>query len=282
MTVRPVFLGYDPAEDRAYQVARHSLLRHASVPVHLQALRRPALEQSGLFGRPFDQIGKQRIDRRDGRPFSTDFTFTRFLVPALCQYDGWALFTDGDVLFTADVEALFRLADDRFAVMCVKHEHEPPEGAEKMGGLAQTRYRRKNWSSVVLWNCAHPRNAHLTAACVNSAPGAYLHAFDWLTDDLIGDLPAEWNWLEGHSASLGRMPALIHFTEGGPWIAGFREVEYGPLWRYEDRLARLETVDLPDAGVTAEVGRTADRLHRLFAASYPPRRHVLTSEWGDA
>lgn len=226
----PVFIGYDRREHEAYEVCRESLIRHASVPLHIVKLDEAALRQAGAYGREWRQEGPNRIDLGDGKPFSTDFSFTRFLVPALSLYQGWALFCDCDFLFTADVAELFGLADDRYAAMCVKHEHAPRE-ATKMGGITQTAYHRKNWSSLVLWNCGHPANRALSQAVVSTWPGSALHAFVWLADERIGSLPWRWNWLAGVDPPLGIVPAGIHYTLGVPTMPGCEKAPYADLWR---------------------------------------------------
>jgi hypothetical protein len=170
------------------------------------------------------------VDLGDLKPFSTDFAFTRFLVPALSLYQGWALFCDCDFLFTADMAEVFALADDKYAVRVVKHDHDPAEKT-KMGGIVQTRYRRKNWSSLVLWNCGHPQNASLTGYVVNEWAGQWLHAFSWLDDGVIGDLPRGWNHLAGVDAPLDKPPQGIHFTLGIPTMPGCGKTPYAALWR---------------------------------------------------
>jgi hypothetical protein len=161
------------------------------------------LKLAGVYDRVHDPLA------------STEFTYTRFLVPYLCGYQGWALFMDCDMLCRADVAPLLDRADDRYAALCVQHEHNPPD-LLKMGGKPQTRYPRKNWSSLVLWNCGHPANRTLTPGLVNAASGAFLHRFQWLDDTLIGSLPQEWNWLVGWSR--GGEPKILHFTAGIPGI----------------------------------------------------------------
>ena len=229
----PIFVGFDDQrEPEAYDVCRASLLRHASAPLHIVKLDQAALRRSGWYRREWRHVEGQRVDLGDLKPFSTDFAFTRFLVPALSLYQGWALFCDGDFLFTQDVARLFALADDRYAVMCVKHDHDPAE-TSKMGGIVQSRYHRKNWSSLVLWQCGHPSNAVLTGYMVNNFAGQWLHAFNWLNDDEIGGLPLEWNWLSGVSHALPSVPAGIHFTLGVPTLPGCADAPYADLWRAE-------------------------------------------------
>jgi len=176
------------------------------------------------------------VDKIDGRPFSTEFAFTRFLVPSL-QGRGWALCCDADFLFTADVAELFQYMDDQYAVRVVKHDYRPPEKS-KMDGQPQRAYPRKNWSSFVLWNCSHPLNRVLTPETVNRQTGRWLHGFSWLQDAEIGGLPESWNWLEGWSPS-HIPPKAIHFTRGGPWFDDWRHVKYGELWSAEASLSRM-------------------------------------------
>lgn len=169
---------------------------------------------------------------------ATQFAVSRFLVPELVRQSttggnprGWALFSDCDVLFRRNLRDLFRLADKRYAVMCVHHKHEP-KATVKMGGEVQTKYPRKNWSSVMMFNCDHPANAALTVDLVNTLPGRDLHRFCWLDDSEIGEIGPEWNFLVGHSYE-GIDPAICHFTEGLPSVPGFESCAYSDEWREE-------------------------------------------------
>ena len=121
------------------------------------------------------------------------------------------------------------MKDDKYALMCVKHDYIP-KNTVKMDGQKQVSYPRKNWSSCVLWNCAHPANRVLTPHVASTQTGAYLHRFQFLSDPVIGDLPLEWNWLEGEYDKPETPPAVIHFTNGGPWFENWQNVEYGELW----------------------------------------------------
>lgn len=227
----PCYVGYDSREDDAYRVCKFTL-NTATAPVHVVKLDQGPLRKIGLYDRPFDVVDGQRIDERDGRPFSTDFSFSRFLVPALCLYQGWALFCDDDFMFTRDIAELFALGDPKFAAMCVKHNHDPVE-SYKMDGVVQSKYRRKNWSSLILWNCGHPSNAGITPQAVNYETGQWLHALSWLRDDEIGELPATWNWLCGVNDPLpnNEVPAGIHYTLGIPSWRGYENSAYADLWR---------------------------------------------------
>lgn len=221
-----IFLGYYAREHSAYEVADFSIRRRTSVPVLINPL---VLSQLGhLLTRP--------VERRDGQlwcpisnaPMSTEFAISRFCVPFL-QRTGWALFADCDVLCLADIAELFALADPRYAVQVVKHAPMTATGT-KMDGQPQTAYARKLWSSVMLFNCAHPAHARLTTDALNTWPGRDLHAFRWLADDEIGALPKAWNWLVGVTPGDTRNAHLLHFTLGGPWFPDWIGAPYDELW----------------------------------------------------
>ena len=225
-----IFVGWDSREDIAYQVCARSLKRHSSSDLEIVPLKQGELAARGLYFREKDPLA------------STEFTYTRFLVPELAGHKGWALFVDCDFLFTADILELFALADERYALMCVKHDYRPRETV-KMDGAAQTVYPRKNWSSFVLWNCGHPANHILTPKIINSQTGAYLHRFTWLEDGLIGALPETWNWLEGWCRKPAEgAPKGIHFTRGGPWFENWQHVDYAKLWLAEAAQLSQQTV----------------------------------------
>lgn len=228
-----VFIGFDRREQEAYHVCCRSLTRHSGVPLRVHALMEDHLRAMGMYWRTHGERQGQRIDLVDGKPFSTDFTFTRFLVPALCDYSGMALFCDIDFLWRADVADLFMLFDPSKAVMCVQHKHEPGESL-KMDGQVQQPYRRKNWSSLILWNCGHPSNEALTVDAVNMKDGRWLHGFGWLQDHEIGSLPMGWNYLVGWNTKAAEPnPRAVHFTEGVPTMAGYENCEYADEWRAE-------------------------------------------------
>ena len=232
MKTLTVYIGYDPREDDAYQVCKSSLERHSSIPLNIVKLELGACQAAGLYHRPFRKNGVQMVDLMDGRPFSTEFSFTRFLVPALSLYQGWACFVDCDFLFTDDIAKLVPLLDQTKAVMVVKHDHIPSEKT-KMDGVVQTTYPRKNWSSFILWNCGHPDNRILTSDAFNRLPGSALHGFVHLTDEQIGEIPITWNWLSGVNDQLDEVPAAIHFTLGVPSMKGHEHSPYADLWRAE-------------------------------------------------
>lgn len=231
-----VFIGYDGREAVASHVAAHSIRKRTKLPHSIEYLKHRELRKAGAFARPWliDGANGEFIDMIDGKPFSTEFSHTRFLVPHLMNFNGWALFMDSDMLFLSDVADLFKLCNDRYAVMCVKHLHQPNENASKMDGRLQLRYHRKNWSSFILWNCGHKANRSLTHEKINFMKGSDLHAFSWLKDNEIGTIPFTYNYISGVSpylpADYHNMPDVIHYTEGGPWFETCRDVPYAQTW----------------------------------------------------
>lgn len=229
---RVVFIGYEPREIDAYLVARHSLLRYSPRTV-VHGLPLADMHAHGYYIRPTSAIGGKMHDDISNAPMSTEFAISRFLVPTLARNMGvqWALFIDCDMMFRADVQELFALAGEKFALMCVKHSTEHLQGM-KMDGCVQTRYARKNWSSVMLFNCNHPANAALDVNLINSVPGRDLHRFCWLQDDEIGALPADWNHLVGVDAP-NPNAKIVHHTLGTPSMPGYENSEYADEWRQE-------------------------------------------------
>jgi hypothetical protein len=222
-----IFIGYDPREAEAFGVCRHSLKTFAAgVPVHAVVL--DELRDGGLYRRPTSMREGRLWDDISEAGMSTEFAVSRFLVPLMSKTK-WALFLDCDILALGDLEPLWAQLDDSKAVMCVKHEHKPVD-ATKMDGQLQQLYARKNWSSVVAWNCQHEANRALTVEMVNSVPGRDLHRFSWLKDEDIGALHPRWNYLIGHTKNVDN-PTLVHFTEGGPWLEAYRNVEFADEYR---------------------------------------------------
>ena len=215
-----IYIGWDSREDIAYQVAKYSIEKHASVPVEIVPLKQKLLRKEEIYTRPVDAMA------------STEFTFTRFLIPELTNFEGWALFIDCDVVALDDVKLLFDQVDDKYAVMCAQHDYTPKETV-KMDGQVQHMYPRKNWSSMMLINCAHPSNKLLNKELVNDVNigGAYLHRFSWLDDNEIGEISHEWNWLVGwYKEPEDGTPKFLHYTEGGPWFTQYRKCEYNYEW----------------------------------------------------
>src|SRR5678815_184232 len=230
-----VFIGFDPNEMTACNVAEYSMYRHASrSAVDVRKISRLTLLQH--YHRPTTMLPNgQLFDEISDAPMSTAHAIARFFIPWLCQYTGWALFTDGDVLFREDVSNLFALADPQYAVMCVQHPPLLEDGTKKTGHIQQP-YPRKNWSSVMLFNCGHLANRALTLDVLNAWPGRDLHAFKWLRDDQIGALPARWNHLI-HQSPEDADPALVHYTLGTPDVEGHHTDPFAEDWFRSARVA---------------------------------------------
>lgn len=212
-----IFIGYDNRIPVAFQTLAHSITQRSSAPVTICPINLTNIR--GIFNRPMVSLQ------------STEFSFSRFLTPYLSNYEGWSLFMDNDMIVLDDIVNLWNLRDDRYAVMCVKHDHHPHE-TKKFMGAPQTPYEKKNWSSVVLFNNARCRA--LTPEYVNTASGLELHQFKWLeNDDLIGPLPLEWNYLAAYTEEHERRsvePKLVHYTIGGPFYPEFKDTEYSAEW----------------------------------------------------
>jgi len=219
-----VFIGYDDREAAAFGVLSHSIHARATEPVSIAPLR--LTELAGVYKRPRDPLQ------------STDFSFSRFLTPYLCGYEGWAIFMDCDMLVLDDIAKLWRLRDARYAVQVVKHVHVPKEEVKFLGAV-QTKYAKKNWSSVMLMNCG--KCMKLTPEYVNAASGLELHQFKWLEGDhLIGEIPSAWNHLVGYDPPR-RDASLVHYTIGGPYFEAYRDCEYAREWFAErDAMLRVE------------------------------------------
>lgn len=208
-----IFIGFDSKEVVAYHVLCQSIQEKSSIPVQFMPI---ALNNvSNIFTRERNQLQ------------STEFSFSRFLVPYLSNYEGWSLFADCDMLMRADIAELWSLCDDRYAAMCVKHDYVP-KVETKFLGQTQTKYEKKNWSSVILFNNAKCRA--LTPEFVNTATGLQLHQFKWLeSDDQIGELPRAWNWLV-NEYDYNEDAKLVHFTDGGPYFEEYKNDDYAPEW----------------------------------------------------
>jgi len=222
-----VFIGYDPREAVAFSVLSFSIHARASVPVSITPLMLNQLR--GTLTRERDPLQ------------SSDFSFSRFLTPYLSDYSGWSVFVDCDMLMLDDIANLYRLRDDKYAAMVVKHNHVPRE-TSKFLGEPQSKYEKKNWSSVVLFNNARCKT--LTPDYVNRASGLELHQFKWLeNDELIGKLPDRWNHLVGYNLPR-RDAALVHYTLGGPYFDEYKNCEYSEEWRAE-RSTMLQAAGIP-------------------------------------
>lgn len=227
MRRQSAWIGFDAREAAAFAVARHSLNRRLLTPIPVRGLVLSDLRERGLYYRPTSMKDGRLWDDISGAPMSTEFAISRFLVPHLAE-SGWAVFMDSDMLIRSDLFRLFDQCDRSKAVMVVKHDYQPPEGI-KMDGQVQTAYPRKNWSSVIAFNCDHKANRALTVELVNTVPGRDLHRFCWLDDSEIGELDQSWNWLVGHSDK-EVVPDIVHFTEGLPNMTGYEGSDFADEW----------------------------------------------------
>lgn len=225
-----VYIGFDPNEMQAYNVAERSARANASIRLDIKRLALINLKNRHLYHRPTERREGQLWDVISDAPMSTEHAISRFFVPMLCEYHGWAVFMDGDVLVRGDMAELFALANPTYAVQVVQHPHRQQGAIAKKAGQIQTQYLRKNWSSVVLWNTEHPAHRFLTTHSLNTLPGRDLHRFCWLADHEIGALPPEWNHLVGVSPAPPKVK-LAHFTLGTPNIAGHEEDDFAHEWK---------------------------------------------------
>jgi hypothetical protein len=212
-----IFIGYDPVETVAWHVMAESILRRSSKPVAIIPVNI----------RNFKDFFTRSRDPKQ----SNEFSFTRFLVPYLANYKGYALFFDCDMMLRTDIFEIFdavKKYPDK-AVYVVKHNYEPRDDVKYLNSV-QYKYPRKNWSSVMLWDCSHPKNKSLTAEFVNQASGIDLHRFTWLSDDDIGELDVKWNWLVGEYAEPPQDVKNVHWTVGGPYFKEYDKADFAEEW----------------------------------------------------
>jgi lipopolysaccharide biosynthesis glycosyltransferase len=223
-----VFIGYDGVETVAYHTLVQSILEYATEPVSITPIK---LSMLPMYTR-----------KRDSKQ-SNEFSFTRFLVPYLCGYEGHALFMDCDMMFREDVAELWKLIDDAKSVQVVKHDYTPTTQVKYLGAI-QYAYPRKNWSSVMLFNCAHDHCKRLTPSYVNTASGMALHRFFWTHEDYIGSLPVEWNHLVGEYES-NPCAKIVHWTLGGSWFNEYADTEYADEWNeMKSRMSHCEQMSI--------------------------------------
>jgi len=222
MTPFRIYIGYDPVESIAWHTLTHSILSKSSVPVAFIPINIRNLED--IFTRPRDP--KQ----------SNEFSFSRFLVPYLSEYQGYALFMDCDMMLRTDISEILKVIEEQKnkAVYVVQHSYKPHDKIKYLDNV-QYEYPRKNWSSVVLWNCSHPKNRTVTPEFVNNAPALDLHRFTWLEDDDIGELDVRWNWLVGEYAEPPPDVKNVHWTVGGPYFKEFQNVDFSEEWFKEHK-----------------------------------------------
>lgn len=233
-----IFIGFDSKEPEAYHVLSHSIITRASCPVSITPLVQSQLRASGAY------------TRERGPTESTEFSMTRFLVPFLSEHQGYSVFMDCDMLCLADVAELWpQILEKLFwgegnvrgleprldkSLLVCPHDYTPKESTKFLGQV-QTAYPRKNWSSLMVFRNA---GCHaLTPEYVSSASGLDLHRFNWLSDDQIGSLPLEWNWLVGDYVP-NPAAKILHYTLGGPWFKEYADTDHSDLWLDEQARTR--------------------------------------------
>lgn len=207
-----IFIGFDQRESIAYHTFCQSIIEKSSVPISLTPL---ALNNLNTY-------------REKHEDQSNDFIYSRFLTPYLMNYDGWAIFADGDMICQTDIKELWDLKDESKAVLVVKHNYQT-KALKKYLGNKNENYPRKNWSSVILWNCSHPKHKILNPEFIAKQTGAYLHRFSWLEDHEIGELPREWNWLAIEYPE-NKNAKLIHYTLGTPCFKEYKDTDMSDIW----------------------------------------------------
>lgn len=219
-------IGYDKDESITAYVLAHSLQTRSSMPMSITFINRDSLK--GIF------------TRERGELDSTDFSISRFLVPYLCQYEGYAVFSDCDMVVKDDPAKLWAWRDEKFALMCVHHNHVPIEET-KFLHRTQSKYSKKNWSSVMLFNNRKCRT--LTPEYINMTSGLELHQFKWISEDQIGYLPNQWNHLV--DVDKHKDASLIHYTKGGPWFKEYANCDFHQDWHKEksQMLYTAESID---------------------------------------
>ena len=212
--VEPIKLviGFDQRESIAYHTFCQSVIEHASLPLSFLPLAIATLKN-------YNEV------HADG---SNDFVYSRFLTPYLNNFEGWAIFADGDMICQGDIKELWNLRDESKALLVVKHNYQT-KASKKYLGNKNENYPRKNWSSVILWNCSHPKHRILTPAFIAKQPGSYLHRFSWLDDADIGELPKEWTWLAIEYPE-NKNAKLIHYTLGTPCFKEYKDSEMASIW----------------------------------------------------
>ena len=205
-------VGFDQREAIAYHVFVQSVIQNSNNPVSFYPLSKNSLSF----------YNETRSDR------SNAFTYSRFLTPFIMNFEGWAIYLDGDMVCQEDISLLWKLKDSKKAVQVVKHEYKTKSNKKYLNNV-NIDYPKKNWSSVIIWNCAHPKNKALTPDLISTSDGKFLHRFMWLDDEDIGELPLEWNWLAIEYPP-NPTAKLIHYTLGTPCFSEYAKADTSEIW----------------------------------------------------
>lgn len=223
-----IWVGFDPREADCFAVAVASLRQHLSEELPINGIVLSRVRMEGLYKRATEKRDGRLFDVISQHPMATEFAISRFLTPHLAK-SGLALFMDCDVLVRRDPVDLFQEMEmHSHALMCVKHDHRPKSDT-KMGGQIQSSYSKKNYSSVMMFDCDHAANKALTIDLINTVPGRELHQFCWLKEDNIGYFDPAWNVLVGEEDH--EDPAIVHFTNGAPSFPDQQDAPFAEEWR---------------------------------------------------
>jgi lipopolysaccharide biosynthesis glycosyltransferase len=212
-------VGFDQREAIAYHTFTQSIMDKSSLPVSFTPLAINTLKG-------YHETHAEK---------SNDFVYSRFLTPYLNAFSGWAIFADGDMICHADIKELWDLRDESKAVLVVKHDYKTKAQTKYLGNINMD-YPKKNWSSLILWNCAHPKHRILTPDFISNQTGKFLHRFSWLEDEDIGDLPKDWNWLAIEYPE-NKNAKLIHYTLGTPCFKEYWDSEMSEIWHATQKRA---------------------------------------------
>jgi lipopolysaccharide biosynthesis glycosyltransferase len=207
-----IVIGFDQRESIAYHTFSQSIIEKSSLPLNILPLAINTLKG----------YKESHTDK------SNDFIYSRFLTPYLFDFSGWAIFADGDMICQADISELWNLRDESKAVQVVKHDYKTKANKKYLGNINED-YPRKNWSSVILWNCSHPKHKILQPDFICNQTGKYLHRFSWLSDSDIGELPIEWNWLAIEYPA-NSQAKIIHYTLGTPCFKDYQNTDLSDIW----------------------------------------------------
>ena len=219
-----IVVGFDQREAIAYHTFTQSIIEKSSVPVFFIPLA----------------VNTLKGYKETHKDLSNDFIYSRFLTPYLNNFHGWSIFADGDMICQSDIKELWDLRDETKALLVVKHDYVTKANRKYLGNINEN-YPRKNWSSLILWNCAHPKHRILTPDFIAQQTGQFLHRFSWLDDNDIGDLPKEWNWLAIEYPQ-NKSAKIIHYTLGTPCFKDYRDTDMAEHW-HETQARLLQGIE---------------------------------------